>query len=189
MDYPILQDFPHEFETERLLIRLPLPGDGAAVYDAIQVSRPDLKKWLSFAQIEQTIDDVESNVREAHSKFLTRENLRLHIFHRETGKFIGSSGLHAIDWSVPKFEIGYWIDRRESGKGYVTEAVKGLTDFAFKQLKANRIEIRCDRENTKSRAIPERLGYTLEGILRNDSVAIDGEGLRDTCIYAKIRDE
>ena len=66
----------------------------------------------------------------------------------------------------------------------MTEAVQGITDFAMRELKARRIEIRCDSLNTKSRAIPEKLGFALDGILKNDSVSVDGN-LRDTCIYSK----
>lgn len=186
MRHPILKDFPQEFYTERLLIRLPLPGDGEALYEAIQRSRTALKKWLPFAQGEQTLEETEINVREAHVAFLKRTDLRLHIFHRETEAFIGATGLHRIDWEVPKFEIGYWIDSQQSGKGYMTEAVDGVTNFAFQELEANRVEIRCDVKNAKSKAIPERLGFKLEGMHYNDSIAIDSNELRDTCIYAKI---
>lgn len=186
MKDPILKDFPHEFITERLCIRMPLPGDGEVVFQAIQASKSELKKWLPFAQNDQTLEEVEVNIREAHLNFLKRKDLRLFIFHRETGKFIGSSGLHEIDWEVPKFEIGYWIDSRESGNGFITEAVKGITDFAITKLGARRIEIKCDTKNAKSRAVPERLGFTLEGIHYNDSVELGGDELRDTCIYAKV---
>ncbi|WP_040209611.1 GNAT family N-acetyltransferase [Neobacillus jeddahensis] len=184
---PILIDFPEEFYTKRLFIRKPMPGDGKSVYDAMQASLPELKLWMSWALNEQTEQDVEANMRNAHAKFLTREDLRFHLFNRETGGFIGSSGLHRINWDVPKFEIGYWIDSRLSGKGYMTEATEAITEFAFTELKAKRVEIRCDQVNSKSRAIPERLGFTLEGILKNDSLSVDGVDLRDTCIYAKIK--
>lgn len=187
MQNPILKEFPHEFYTERLLIRLPQPGDAEAVFDAINASKQDLKKWLPFAQNDQTLEETKVNVKEAHIKFLQREDLRMHIFQRDTNEFIGSTGLHRIDWEVPKFEIGYWIDTRQSRKGYITEAVQGLTDFAFDELNANRVEIQCDAKNIKSRSIPERLGYQLEGIHYKDSIAIDGDGLRDTCIYAKVK--
>jgi ribosomal-protein-serine acetyltransferase len=183
---PILKEFPTEFFTDRLLIRMPQPGDGKAVYQAIQASIAELKPWMPFAQKEQSEQDVELNIREAHVKFLQREDLRLLIFRKDTGEFIASSGLHRINWDVPKFEIGYWIDTRHSGKGYMTEAVQGITRFAFHELKARRVEIRCDSRNKKSRAIPERLGFTLEGILKNDALSADGKQLRDTCVYAKI---
>ncbi|MFZ3588549.1 GNAT family N-acetyltransferase [Bacillus sp. DJP31] len=184
---PILLDFPNEFTTERLLIRSPLPGDGKAVHEAIMVSRAELKKWLPFAVNDQSINQVEENIRESHVKFLKREDLRMLIFHKETGEFIGSTGLHRIDWDVPRFEIGYWLDTRHGGKGYMIEAAVGLTSFAFNELKARRVEIRVDTRNVKSRAIPEKLGFELEGIIRNDGLAVDGSGLRDTCIYGKIK--
>ncbi|GAA0502461.1 GNAT family N-acetyltransferase [Salinibacillus aidingensis] len=184
---PILLDFPHEFETERLFIRMPEPGDGKTVYPAIQASINELKQWLPFAQNKQSEEETEINIREAYTKFLRREDLRLHIFLKETGEFVGSSGLHNIDWDIPKFEIGYWVHTHHSGRGYVREAVEGITNLAFRELKARRIEIQCDAKNHKSRAIPERLDFKLEGILRNDELSVDGKSLRDTCIYSKIK--
>ncbi|GGE44194.1 ribosomal-protein-serine acetyltransferase [Pullulanibacillus camelliae] len=184
---PLLLDFPTSFTTERLTIRMPHPGDGQVVYDALTRSRAELKDWLPFAQKEQTLEETEANMRRAHAKFLNREDLRLLIFHKENGTFIGSSGLHRMNWDVPKFEIGYWCDAAFSGKGYMTEAVQGIAHFAFTELHANRIEIRCDALNKKSRAIPERLSFQLEGILHNEALSVDGKSLRDTCIYAKVK--
>lgn len=183
---PLLREFPEEFSTERLVIRMPRPGDGKAVYEAIKASIEELKPWMPFAQSEQSERDVELNIRQAHINFLKREDLRLLVFLKETGELVASSGLHRIDWSVPKLEIGYWIDSRFCGKGYMTEAVEGISDFAFRELQARRLEIRCDVNNKKSRAIPERLGFTLEGILRNNDWSADKSELRDTCIYAKV---
>ncbi|MDN3015203.1 GNAT family N-acetyltransferase [Paenibacillus sp. BSR1-1] len=182
---PILNDFPDEFYSERLLIRKPMPGDGQAVYEAMQASIEELKPWMPWAHRKQNELDVEANMRDAHAKFLTREDLRLHLYDKETGQFIGSSGLHRINWDVPKFEIGYWIDSRYSGRGYITEAVEAITNFAFTELKARRVEIRCDSKNVRSKAIPERLGFNLEGILINDAFSAEGNELRDTCIFAK----
>lgn len=184
---PILMDIKSEFTTDRLYIRMPMPGDGPLVYESIVTSMQELKPWLPFAQHEQSIDQIEANLREAHVKFLKREDLRLFVFLKDTGQFIGSSGLHHPNWNIPKFEIGYWLDSRFTGNGYMTEAVEGISHYAFVELKARRLEIRCDPDNEKSRAIPERLGYTLEGILINDDLSMDGTGLRDTCIYAMTR--
>lgn len=184
---PILLDIKTQFCTERLLIRMPMPGDGKVVYEAISASINELKQWLPFAQKEQTEQQTEVNMREAHLRFLKREELRLLIFDKNTKQLIGSSGLHNPDWDVPKFEIGYWIDTRFSGKGYMTEAIQGITDYALNELKARRVEIRCDTLNFKSQAIPEKLGYTLEGTLRNEDISADGSKLRDTHIYAMIR--
>lgn len=183
---PILIDFPNQFTTERLLIRTPLPNDGKVVYESIISSFNELREWLPFAQYEQSEQTIEANLREAHVKFITREDLRLLVFHKETNQFIGSSGLHRPDWEIRKFEIGYWIDTRMSGNGYMTEAVQGITNFAFAELKARRVEIRCDTLNYKSKAIPERLGFQLEGTLRSDDFSVDKSQIRDTHIYALI---
>ncbi|WP_338754744.1 GNAT family N-acetyltransferase [Bacillus sp. FJAT-52991] len=183
---PILIDFPQEIYTERLHIRIPLPGDGEALYQAIQSSFDELKPWLPFVHHEQSLEGAEANVREAYAKFITREDLRLHLFKKDTGEFIGSSGLHRMDWKVRKFEIGYWLDTKFSGYGYMTEAVKAIIDFAFDHLEANRVEIKCDPDNKRSRAIAEKLHFTLEGIIRNDQLSADGSQIRDTCMYARI---
>lgn len=102
---PIMIDFPNEFYTERLMIRMPKPGDGKVVSEAVNASIEELKPWMKWAQNEQTEYDSEIGIREAHVKFLRRENLIL----KESGPFIATSSLHNIDWDVRKFEIGYWI--------------------------------------------------------------------------------
>lgn len=181
----ILREFPEEFTTERLLIRKPIPGDGKAVHKAIQASLNELKPWMPWAHTNQTEEDVEANIRDSIAKFITREDLRLHLLDKVTGEFIGSSGLHRINWDIPKFEIGYWIDTRHTGKGYITEAAEAITSFALTELHAKRVEIRCDSTNTRSRAIPEKLGFTLEGILKNDSLSVGTKEPRDTCVFAK----
>lgn len=182
---PILLSFPDQFETERLIIRAPKPEDWQPIYTAMQASMNELKPWLPFARQEQTEQDVQKTTKEAYLNFLSREDLRFHAFDKETGEFMISSGLHRINWDVRKFEVGYWVDTKHRGKGYVTELVKGLTSFAFRELAANRVEIRCDPKNSRSKAVAERSGFELEGILRNDVIEGNGE-LRDTCIFAVI---
>ncbi|SFT09394.1 GNAT family N-acetyltransferase [Paenibacillus sp. BC26] len=184
---PIMIDFPDEFHTDRLVIRMPKPGDGQVVFEAVTASIDELKPWLKFLQNEQSEYDIELAVREAHVRFLSRESLRFLVFLKETGQFVGTSSLHNIDWDVRKFEIGYWIDTRLSCKGYMTEAVKGICDFAFSQLNARRLEIRCDTKNTKSKLIPERLHFEREGTSKNEDLSVDGSEWRDTFIFAKIQ--
>ncbi|ANE47745.1 acetyltransferase [Paenibacillus swuensis] len=185
---PILIDFPDQFTTERLLIRTPLPGDGKVVYESIISSINELKEWFHFfAQNEHSEQSIEANLRESHVKFIKREDLRLLIFDKETKQFIGLSGLNKPDWEIRKFEIGYWIDTRMRGNGYMTEAVQGITNFAFTELKARRVEIRCDTLNYKSKAIPERLGFQLEGTLRGNDLSTDKSQIRDTHIYALVK--
>ncbi|SIT89385.1 GNAT family N-acetyltransferase [Edaphobacillus lindanitolerans] len=179
--------FPDEFRSDRLVIRAPRLEDAADVCDALTHSHGELKEWLPFAKEAPTLASTEESLRRSIADFITRNDLRLHLYRQEDGAFIGSSGLHRIDWDVPKFEIGYWIDSRYAGQGYMTEAVERITEFAFDSLGARRVEIRCDALNLKSRAIPERLGFSLEGLLRNDALSVSGDGVRDTCVYSKVK--
>lgn len=181
----ILQAFPEQIETERLYIRPCLPGDGPVIYESINQSREHLKKWLPFATKEESLEEMEANIRLSYANFIKREDFRLHIYRKEDDVFIGSTGLHRVDWNVRKFEIGYWCDVRHQNQGYITESTNALTQFAFKHFEANRIEIRCDPNNMNSRRIAEKCGYTQEGVLRNSSLSADGQELRDTCVYAK----
>ncbi|WP_281202300.1 GNAT family N-acetyltransferase [Cytobacillus kochii] len=184
---PILVDFPEKIETERLYFRPCLPGDGKIVHESIAVSRDSLKKWLPFAVKEETVEEVEAGIRASFAEFINRSDFRLHIYLKENHLFVGSIGLHRINWEIKKFEIGYWCDSRQIKNGYITEAAEALTAFCFEHFKANRVEIRCDEKNIDSRRIPERLGFPLEGILRNDNLATDNISLRSTCVYAKVK--
>jgi ribosomal-protein-serine acetyltransferase len=183
---PILLSFPEQFETERLVIRAPQWGDGPAVNEAIHESVEALRPWMPWAQQLPSQDESEINIRKARLKFLERSDLRLLFFHKQSGQLIGSSGLHRIHWPARRFEIGYWVRTSQSGQGYVTEAVAGITQFAVQELQAQRVEIRCDSMNRRSRAVAERLGFTQEAILRFDTCNPKGE-LRDTLVFAKVR--
>ena len=185
-DYKKYWDFPSQFETERLVVRIPREEDTELVYEAIERSIVKLKMFMSWAQQKPTHKNVKENIRKAIAKFMNREELRFHLFIKETNEFVGVLGLQHIDWTIPKFEIGYWIDERWSGRGYMTEAVHSMTLFAFEDLGANRLEIRCDRDNIRSRAVAEKNHFELEGILKQDSRNANTHQLRDTCVYAKI---
>jgi RimJ/RimL family protein N-acetyltransferase len=124
------------------------------------------------------------------ARFAQRTDLPLFIFARAAdggcGRLLGGTGLHRVDWSVPRFEIGYWRRSGEQGHGWITEAVRTLARFAFDQLGARRVEIRMSSDNVKSRAVAERCGFTLEGVLRQDSLDVHGLP-RDTAVYARVR--
>jgi ribosomal-protein-serine acetyltransferase len=183
---PILRDFPEEFETERLTIRAPRFGDGAQVHAAILESIDHLRPWMPWVHPVPSVEEEEADIRQARTRFLAREEFWLLLFLKHTDTFVGGSGLHRANWDVPKFEIGYWVRQGFAGRGYIGEAVVGITQFAFDALGARRLEIRVDDRNVRSWRIPERLGFLLEGILRNDARDVEGK-LRDTRVYAKIR--
>lgn len=183
---PILIDVPSQLETERLILRAPCQtGDGQLVNQAIKDSYNELKPWMPFAQSIPAVEETEENLRTAFINFHKRDSFRFLIFLKNSNEFIGTVSLQGINWDIPKGEIG-WINTKFSGNGYITEAVKAVSNLGLVDLHFNRIEIRVESTNIKSRRIPEKLGFTLEGILKNDDLSADGKILTDTCIYALI---
>lgn len=135
MAKPILLDIPDHFETERLLIRSPLPGDGAEVNAAIRETIDDLQPWMDWATPVPSVEDTEEFCRRARCEFLGRAGLPLWLFLKGTNTFVGGSGLHRIDWKVPRFEIGYWCRKRFQGQGYITERVFSMIPEEYAALK------------------------------------------------------
>ena len=185
---PIMREFPFEFETERLTIRGPKPGDGTAVREAVLESQDELKPWMPWAVDIPDEEAYETLVREGNLRFLGREDLWMILLLKGTDIVVGGSGLHRIDWSVPKFEIGYWVRSTYAKQGFITESTEGITQFAFDVLGAKRVEIRCDALNERSAAVPKRLGFSLEGVLKNEARDHITNDLRDTMIFAKTRE-
>jgi len=177
--------YPLELQTERLLIRSPQVGVARQIVEAIEESIESLGPWMPWADHVPTLAEAEENCRKAEEAFKDGSDFRLHLLLKDSLTLIGSSGLHRNDWSVPKVEIGYWLRTSCRGKGYATEAVREITRYALEELQVKRVEIKMSSANARSRRVPERLGFTLEGVLRNDSRNVDGT-LRDTCIYAKL---
>ena len=184
---PILKEFPQSFNTERLTIRCPLPGDGMTVRTAVLESQEELKQWLPWAVNVPDAEEYEVNIRKGNVRWLLREDLWMMIFLKGTNTLIGGSGLHRINWDVPKFEIGYWAHTAYTGKGYMTEAAEAITAFAFDTLNAARVEIRCDEANMRSISIPRRLGFVHEGTIRNDERHHLTNELRNTMLFAQIK--
>jgi ribosomal-protein-serine acetyltransferase len=182
---PLLADVPQQLETERLLLCAPQAGLGTILNNAITESHTSLKRWFTWAQTLPTVEETEKNIRQAVVRFHQREQLQFFLFKKEDGVFMGMVGLHPLDWKVPSFTLGYWVSTKFEGKGYVTEAVNGVVHFAFKVLKAKRVQIECDARNHRSSAVAERAGFLYEGTRHWDSRDVEGK-LCDTLVYVKF---
>jgi RimJ/RimL family protein N-acetyltransferase len=185
---PILIDLPTTIATERLVMRPPQAGDGEMLHAAIAESLPELRRFLAslpWVAGEQTVASAEAYCRNAQANFLARKDLPFLVLERATGEIVGATGLHRTVWSTLKTEIGYWGRVSRARNGFIGEAVAALTDYAFANLRAVRVEIVTDEENDRSRRVAERCRFVLEGVLRNERRAPDGT-LRNTCIYARI---
>ncbi len=114
-----------------------------------------------------------------------RQSLNLGIFNQD--KLIGCVNYNFIDWQNGSTSIGYWLDPDYQGKGVMTAAVQVLIDYAFYTLQLNRIEIRAATHNKKSRAIPERLRFQKEGIIRQGEWLYDH--YEDLVVYGLLARE
>jgi ribosomal-protein-serine acetyltransferase len=179
-------EVPEHFATERLDLRAPDERHAAELHAAVMESHESIRRWMPWAAEVQTVEQFAENSREALQQYRARLDFRLHLFLKGTGTFVGGSGLHRPDWTVPSFEIGYWVRDRFQGQGYVTEAVTAIADIAFDVLGARRVDIRMSTRNERSRRVAERAGFELEGTLRNDGRHLDGS-LRDTLVFARVR--
>lgn len=185
---PILLDVPDRLVGERVVVRAYSEEDVVPQYEAIQESIEHLRPWMPWYDQHESTTDTRAFVRRSMAQWILREEFVMGIFARDDGRFLGGSGLHAHDWQLPSFEIGYWLRASAEGHGYMTEAVRLVTRFAFDGLRAKRVIIRCDARNRRSAAVAERVGYQLEGRQRNAGTAPDGR-LRDLLLYAMIPED
>lgn len=183
---PILRDLPMPLLTERLLIRGPQAGDGALINPAVHETQEALQVWMPWAQKLPSLEESEINTRRSMARWILREDLFLLVFERASQELVACSGLHRLDWAAGRFEIGYWVRAAHQGRGIIRESTTAITQYAFGALGARRVEIRCDALNQRSRKIPESLGFSLEGLLLQESVDARGQNLRDTAIYARL---
>ncbi len=134
------------------------------VFALVDTGRAFLRVWLPWVDNHRDVADTEAFIREALEQFVLGEAIHVGIWY--DGVFAGVIGYHRINMENHLGEIGYWLGEQYQGKGIMTRACRAMVTYGFSELKLNRIEIHCALDNTKSRAIPERLGFKEEGILR-----------------------
>lgn len=159
MKNPILLDFKLPLRTKRLILRSIMPGDGKAVQEAIEESYDSFKEWLPWCQNRPTVDSLEETARKFYADYLLKKALHFVIFHED--RLIGMCS-YSFHWEIPSADIGYWCRISSQGKGYMTEAVGAITQYAFEEIGIRRLTILCDEENAKSIAVAEKLGFQLE---------------------------
>ncbi|GAB4217125.1 MAG: GNAT family N-acetyltransferase [Roseiflexaceae bacterium] len=185
--YNTLRPMFEELRGPRVLLRPYTLADAEARHAANNESREHLRPWEpEQAAAFQTLDETRDWILRVSADWLLRKRFSIGIWQIETQRYLGGLGLHPREpdgWSIPAFSIGYWVRVSEQGHGYVTEAVRLLTRYAFDALGAQRVEITCDTRNTRSIRVAERLGFVQEGRLRNVWRYPDGT-LADEVVYA-----
>ena len=164
MTNPILLDMPQRIETQRLILRTPQAGDGAAVHAAILDGYEDYVKWLAWSATPPSAEQVEIDCRTQQAKFILREDMRFLILDKSSNKVMGRCAFPAfqLSWAVPYFGISYFMDRSYRGQGYAQEAANAMARLAFEVLGARKVIITVDPENVASARVPQALNFQLE---------------------------
>jgi RimJ/RimL family protein N-acetyltransferase len=176
---------PYRIVTERLVIRCWEPRDAPRVKEAVDASLDHLRPWMPWAANEpQPLEEKVELMRTFRGNFDLGNDFVYGIFDCGETQVVGGTGLHTRRGD-DAFEIGYWIRASRSGEGLATEATAALTRVGFELCQVDRIEIRCDPANERSRAIPRKLGYVEEATLRR---RLEYPQPRDVVIYSFFRD-
>jgi len=140
----------------------------AALYACVDENRDYLREWLPWVDGTTGESDTLEFIRGSLEQVSANDGIAAGIWQTvDAGGVIGVIGTHKINWPNRKVELGYWIARDFQGRGIVTAACRLLITYLLRDLALNRVEIHCATGNHKSCAIPQRLGFEHEGILRD----------------------
>jgi ribosomal-protein-serine acetyltransferase len=150
--------------NERVELRLLEPKFSEELYSLTDKDRSYLREWLPWVDGTNSSESTRNFINFTLKEFANNNGFNAGIFFE--GNIVGCIGLHGIDWNNKKTSIGYWLGSEYQGKGIMTESCRAVVGYIFNELGLNRVEIRAAVENNRSRAIPERLGFKQEGIIR-----------------------
>jgi len=166
-------------------VRIVTEGDADELAAVVDANRAYLAEWLPWAG-QSGFETIEDFLRRAHAQVDANNGFQAAIVDQD-GAIVGFIGFHGIDWVNRATSLGYWLAEDRQGRGTMTAAVRALTSHAFRVWTLNRVEIRVAVENGRSAAIPERLGFRKEGVLRQ--AERHGASFKDLVVYSMIADE
>ncbi len=176
--------FPELIVSPRLELRKHSLELAETMYRYVDQDRARLRIFLPWADAVNSVEVEANYIRMTHANWEKGTLFDYGIFEKATGTYMGNVGVHNIAWAHDRCEFGYWILGKFEGKGFTSEAVEALEKVCF-GLDFHRLEIRCSSHNPKSAAIPRKLGYALDGTLKEDT--IEQGAYRDTLVFGKLK--
>ncbi len=191
LSFTYLMTFQLRVDDDLSLVLLE-PHLAEELYALVDANRDHLRAWLPWVDAQTSAEDSKAFVLNSLQVFARCEGVSTGMMYK--GQLVGTLGSHDHDNSVRSAEIGYWISHEFQGQGIVSRGCKALCQYLFEVRKLNRLMIRCATGNAKSCAIPERLGFTREGVLRQCAVGLgdtpdEPNVLYDMVIYGLLRAE
>ena len=172
--HKLLLEIPDKIETERLLLRPYQAGDGAAYYQLALNNRDHLlpfEKGNPALNIK-TLEDAEILVRQFGVDWAARSIFFAGGWEKTTQALVVQIVLMVVNWELPEFEIGYFVDKDHQGQGFVTEGARAMLRLAFECLGARRVSAGCSDANVRSQRVLERCGMVREGHIRQNKLHI-----------------
>lgn len=157
------------------------------IFISVDKNRDHLREWLDWVDLTKEPEDIMRYLFEVEEKTKKGREFVYGIYLQ--GKIIGSINIFGISKENKSGEIGYWLDKKFCGRGYMTQSVKILEKECFEELELERVQIRCDLENLASASVAEKAGYTLEGVMRNKEYKKYFREFRSMKYYAKLKEE
>jgi ribosomal-protein-serine acetyltransferase len=149
---------------ENIRLESTAQNHAAKLFNAINNNRTHLSKYLPWVDSMQSVEDAEVYIEKCELLFRQKEEVSFVIMYKD--KLVGRIGLHHMNLQNKIAAIGYWQDKGVEGQGIITKSCIALINYGFEDLGLHRIEIKAATNNLKSQAIPERLNFKKEGILR-----------------------
>jgi ribosomal-protein-serine acetyltransferase len=150
--------------TRDIRIRQFQPADAEPLFACVERNRAYLREWLPWVDATGGVEDISAFILRTQGQWEAGQGPQCSIWLR--GELVGSIGTHPIDWNNRNCAVGYWLDAHRQGSGIVTRCCATLLDYLLLELDLNRVEIHCGTGNWRSSAIPQRLGFTREGVRR-----------------------
>jgi ribosomal-protein-serine acetyltransferase len=173
---------PEVVTTDRLTLRVWRDDDAPALAAAVAESLEHLRPWMVWADHAMSEAEAAAFVAERRARWADGGDATYGVF--AGGAVVGGTGLHSRRGPAT-LEIGYWLHPAHTRRGYATELSAGLTDAAFAQPGVERVEIRHDANNARSRAVPLRLGFALAAVAADPARAPGDSGIEWTWAMAR----
>ncbi|AOM79610.1 GNAT family N-acetyltransferase [Pedobacter steynii] len=170
-------------ENTRLELTAQQHAEG--LFNAVDKNRAHLSEFLPWVGHMQSVANFSDYIRYCETLYEQGQEVSFVIISDEIP--VGRIGLHHINAQNKCAAIGYWLAKSAEGKGIITKSCKALISYGFKEVGLQRIEIKAATGNLKSQAIPKKLNFTREGVLRQAEL-VNGQFL-DLVLYAMLNEE
>jgi ribosomal-protein-serine acetyltransferase len=166
---------------DHIVLRSYTAGDADELFAAVNGSRKHLHPWLEWVdktlKPEHSLQFIQQSLHELHNQ----QSLALGIF--LDGKVVGGIGMHEWDHATRRAQAGYWLSKEHEGKGIIHRSFMKFLEFLFIKIGLNKVEVHFFPENERSARVAERLGFRIEGVIRQSKLR---NGMPDDIVVAGL---